>query len=165
MEVLCSVGYQGEDLSGPCKKRWNYTLGLSPAQLCSADITVTVLALESLSFRAAGIVIPLPCQLVGMHCNLHLGGSPSPCPQIQHVYLRMGPYKHLSKRPFIAMSSGAPGADLGRVDPVASSSCCSERNFSLRYGRRLCSLGGCQGYILQEMGFCRVEDPLANSQL
>lgn len=87
------------------------------------------------------------------------------CPWVQQICSGMGYYEHLSKRCHIVRSARAPRAHLGMAEQVARSSCSSEHNFSLRYGRRPCSLGSCQGYVLWEMGFHRVADPLANSQL
>ena len=116
-------------------------------------------------FRAAGTMILQSCQPVSMHCDLHHGESPCPLPMGATDLLGNGILQHLSKRHCTIRSVGAPRANLGTADPVARSSCCSEHNISLRYGRRLCSLRSYQGYVLQEMGFRMVADLLANSQL
>lgn len=116
-------------------------------------------------YRAVGVMILQSCQPVSMHSGLHHGEAYLLCQWVQQIFSGRGSYKHLSKRHCLITSAGAPGVNLGTAHPVTQSACCSEHNFSLRYDRRWCSLGSCRGYVLWEMAFHGVADPLAKSQL
>lgn len=105
------------------------------------------------------------CQPVGTHCNLHLGKAHLHRPRVQQICSGTGSYKHLPKQCCTVRSVGAPGANPGTALPVTPSPRCSAHDLSLRSGRRLRSLGSCQGYVLREMGFRGVAGPLTDSQV